>query len=57
MKLRIQIVLVNAVILAGLVFEYFRGAALHHVLLTGILLLAMINLMFFIRSQEKKSGL
>jgi hypothetical protein len=56
-KLRDQIVVANAVVLAGLVFEYFRGSSLRSIVVTGVLLLAMVNLTFFIRAQEKKSGL
>ncbi len=51
-KLRAQIVIVNAAIVAGLVFEYFRGSPLSSIVVTGVLLLVMVNLTFFIRRQR-----
>ena len=57
LKLRIQISIVNALILAGLAYKYFSGSPLRAIVITGILLLAMANLIFFVRSREKRTGL
>lgn len=55
MKLKNQILLVNGAILAGLVFQYFRGYPVLPILITGILLMAMANLIFFVRVQKAKN--
>jgi hypothetical protein len=59
MKLKNQILIGNAAILAGLAIKYFyfRRSSLLSVVVTGILLLAMVNLIFFVRSREKGIGL
>jgi len=54
MKLRDQILLVNIAILAGLVFEYFRGSLIVPVVIAGVVLLAAANATFFIRLQRAK---
>lgn len=55
MKLRTQILLVNAGILAGLVWEYFRGTRILAILVTGVLLLLMANIIFLVRLQRPKN--
>jgi len=54
MKLQNQILLVNAAILGGLVFEYFQGAPIVSIVLAGALLLLLANVIFFIRLQKAK---
>jgi hypothetical protein len=53
-KQRNQIVLANVCILAGIAFQYFRGFPLLHLAITGILILAVVNLIFFVRAQKMK---
>jgi len=54
MQLHNQILLVNVAILAGLAFKYFRGTPLRVLVLTGVLLLAMANVIFLVRLQKIK---
>lgn len=55
MKLRTQVVLVNACIVAGLLWQYLRGARTLAVVLTGIPLLVMVNIIFFVRMERPKN--
>jgi ABC-type multidrug transport system permease subunit len=55
MKLQNQIVLVNASILAGLVFGYFRGAPIFAIVVSGVVLLLLANVIFFIRVRKAKN--
>ena len=54
MKLENQALLVNVAILAGLGFEYFRGAPILAILIAGTSLLLMVNMIFFIRWNRAK---
>jgi hypothetical protein len=54
MKLKDQALLVNVAILAGLTFEYFRGAPVPAILVAGALLLLTVNIIFLIRSRRAK---
>jgi hypothetical protein len=53
-KQRNQVVLANVCILAGIAFQYYRGFPLLHLAITGILILAAVNLIFFVRAQKTK---
>jgi hypothetical protein len=55
MKLQNQIVLVNASILIGLVFEYFRSTPLFIVVGVGIFLFLLVNVIFWVRFRRAKS--
>jgi len=55
MPLRNQVVLVNVCILAGLFYQYIRGNRMLPLIITGILLLAMANLIFYVRAQKTKN--
>jgi len=57
MPLQNQIFLVNAAVLAGLVFEYFQGAPIGIIVGCGVLLLLLANGIFFIRIRRLKSRL
>jgi len=57
MKLRYQILIVNAAILAGLAYKYLSGSNLLPIAITGVVLLSMVNLIFLVRSREKRTGL
>jgi uncharacterized membrane protein len=54
MGLKNQILLVNACILAGLVFEYFRGAPMLSIVTAAIFLLLLVNVIFNVRLQRTK---
>jgi hypothetical protein len=54
MKLENQAVLVNVCIVAGLAFEYFRGAPILAILIAGVLLLLVVNVIFFVRFRRAK---
>ncbi|MGA3136146.1 MAG: hypothetical protein ABSC88_09155 [Terracidiphilus sp.] len=56
MKLQNQILIVNAAILGGLVFEYFRGSPIVAIMVSGVFLLLLANVIFFIRLQKAKKG-
>jgi hypothetical protein len=55
MKIRNQIVIVNVCILAGLVYEYFKGAPVLAVFAAGMLLLILTNVIFFIRLRKSNT--
>lgn len=59
MSLKNRIVIVNISIVAGLLFEYFRGAPMLAVWTSGIFLLLLVNAIFGIRwrrmHRQKKS--
>jgi hypothetical protein len=55
MKLKNQILIVNAAVLAGLVFEYFRGVTIDILVLTAVFLLLLANIIFFIRLRKLKT--
>jgi hypothetical protein len=55
MKLQNQILIVNASILAGLILEYFRGAPIIAIVVTGVFLLMLVNVIFYIRLQKAKN--
>jgi len=55
MKLKNQIVLVNACILIGLVFEYFRDTPLFIVVGVGIFLFLLVNVIFWDRLRRSKN--
>ena len=57
MELKNQILLVNAAIFGGLVFEYFGGAPIFAVAISGVFLLTFVNLIFWIRIQRAKKAL
>ncbi len=54
MKLENQIVIVNVAILAGLGFEYFRGAPVVAIAISAVLLLLLVNVIFLVRVQRAK---
>ncbi|MGA3332564.1 MAG: hypothetical protein ABSC62_00225 [Terracidiphilus sp.] len=54
MKLENQAMLVNVCIFAGLAFEYFRGATFLAILIAGVLLLLVVNVIFFVRFRRAK---
>ena len=54
MSLRNQGLLVNAAILAALTFEYLRGNPVIAIVVSAILLLPLVNVIFFVRSQRAK---
>jgi hypothetical protein len=56
MKLKNQALIVNVAILAGLGFQYFRGAPILAILIAGILLLLIVNVIFFVRLRKSKSA-
>jgi len=56
MKLRDQILLANAALLAGIAYKYFQGTPILHLVLGGIPLAAMVNLIFFVRMQRAKNA-
>ncbi len=54
MPLKNQFLLVNICIVAGLILEYYRGAPILAILITGIFLLLLVNIIFFIRFKRTK---
>ncbi len=56
MKLSNQVLVANAVLLAGLVYEYLRGRPILHLVVGAIPLFAMVNLIFFVRVQKAKKA-
>jgi len=54
MKLENQAMLVNVCIFAGLAFEYFRGAPILAILIAGVVLLSVINVIFYARFRRAK---
>ncbi len=52
MKLQNQILVVNISILAGLGFEYFRGAQVVAIAISAVLLLILVNVIFLVRMQS-----
>ena len=56
MKLQNQILIVNAAILGGLVFEYFRGSPIFAIVVSGVFLLLLANVIFFVRLQRAKNS-
>jgi hypothetical protein len=57
MELKNQILLVNAAVLAGLVFEYFRGVPIFAIAIAGVFLLMFVNVIFWVRMQRAKKAL
>jgi hypothetical protein len=55
MKLRNQILIVNAAVLAGLGFVYFQGSPLTIIIGCGIFLLLLVNAIFFFRMRRLKN--
>ena len=55
LKLQKQILLVNLAILAGLILQFFRGLPPFVLLTSGILLLLLANVIFFVRWQRLKN--
>jgi hypothetical protein len=55
MNLQNQILVVNVGILGGLVFEYFRGTPIGILAGSGIVLLLLANIIFFIRLKKLKT--
>jgi hypothetical protein len=55
MKLKNQIVLVNVAILAGFIFQHFRGLTTLAIVITGVPLLALANLIFLVRLRREKN--
>ena len=54
-KLKNQIVLVNVAILAGLIYQYFRGVPVLLLVIIGLLCFASVNLIFLVRAQKAKT--
>ncbi|MFP5208386.1 MAG: hypothetical protein ACLGRW_03755 [Acidobacteriota bacterium] len=54
MKLSTQILIANAILLAGLAYKFFRGSPILHLVVGAIPLFAMVNLIFFVRGQRAK---
>jgi protein-S-isoprenylcysteine O-methyltransferase Ste14 len=54
MSLMNQILLVNASILGGLAFEFFRGFPVSSIVITGVLLLSVANAIFLVRTNRLK---
>ncbi len=52
-----QILLVNVAVIAGLVFQYFRGAPMAILAMSAVILLALVNLIFLFRIRKAKSNL
>lgn len=52
MSIRNRILIVNAGILGGLVFEYFQGAPALIIAAVGLLLLLFANAIIFFRSKK-----
>jgi hypothetical protein len=57
MSLPNQLLIVNGAIIAGLVFEYIRGAPVSAIVIAGIFLLAMVNSIFWLRIRRAKKAL
>ena len=56
MNLMNQALLVNLAIFAALVYEYFRGAPILAIAVTGIALVLMVNVIFFVRARRAKKA-
>jgi hypothetical protein len=56
MELGNQILIVNLAVVGGLAFEYFRGAPVFAILVTGVGLLLLANGIFWIRIKRAKKS-
>jgi hypothetical protein len=56
MELQNQILIVNAAIVAGFAFEYFRGSPVFSIAVTGVFLLLLANVIFIVRVQRAKKS-
>jgi ABC-type multidrug transport system permease subunit len=56
MRLDRQILIVNTAILAGLGFQYFRGAPVFAIAISAVCLLLLVNVIFFVRVRRAKKA-
>ncbi|MDE3201879.1 MAG: hypothetical protein KGN79_13270 [Acidobacteriota bacterium] len=57
MSLPNRILLINVAVIAGLVYQYFRGAPMIALVVSAVILLTLVNLIFLFQIRKAKSAL
>jgi hypothetical protein len=56
MPLRTKILLINFAIVCGLALEYYRGAPIFAIVITGVALLLVANTILFLKAKSARQG-